>query len=317
MTQTPIHPLKIIFMGTPEFAKVILERLYESSHHIIAVFAQPDKPAGRGQKLHSPPVAIYAKEKKLRLFQPRKIKDGEVFSSIQELEPDFLVVAAYGKLLPQNILDVAKIESINVHASLLPKYRGAAPINYALLKGEKITGVSIMRMTQELDAGPVFIKKEIPITMMDNAITLTQKLATLGAETLIQALNEITGPGLKPHLQDSTQCSFAPKLDKDMASIDWSQPSQTIFDQIRALLPWPVAHTTLEGKNLKIFSSLPLEIKSSQNPGTVVHIGKAGLTITTATTDLLIKEVQLEGKKKMNAFDLANGLRLKAGEVKL
>jgi len=302
-------------MGTPEFARIILERLHKEGYPIIAVLAQPDKPAGRGKKLHSSPVALYAREQGLALYQPFKVRDLEVVDEIVRLSPDYIVVAAYGKILPVDILDASKKETLNVHASLLPEYRGAAPINYALLKGKDKTGISIIRLIKEMDAGPVFLTKEINIDKDDDAITLTDKLARLGAETIVEALKKIHAQELKPTEQDADKATFSPKLTRELSPIDWKRSALEITNQIRALLPWPVACTTIDGKVLKIYTASVLEQKSQASPGTLTHIAASGWTVATGSTDMLIKEVQLEGKKRMNAFDLANGLRLQPGKV--
>lgn len=304
-------------MGTPEFARIILARLYEEGFLIKAVFAQPDKPSGRGQKVHAPPVAAFAREKGLDLYQPSKLRNPEVSETVEKIAPDFIVVAAYGKILPQRLLNVAKVENLNVHASLLPCYRGAAPINYALLEGREKTGVSIMRVVREMDAGPVYAKEEVGIEPEDNALTLSERLAHRGAGLLIQTIQRIVNEGLKPVEQEHERATFAPKITRQLAPIDWQKTAWSIFNQVRALIPWPVAHTTIAGKTLRIFATGVLNEKSGRPPGTVTHIAPAGLTVATGTTDLLVKEVQLEGKRRMNAFDLANGLRLKAGEIKL
>lgn len=300
-------------MGTPEFAKTILQSLNEQSFPILAVFAQPDKPAGRGKKLQSSPVALYAKEQNLPLYQPHKIRDPEALRVLEDLKADFIVVAAYGKILPDRVLKAAKVDCINVHASLLPKYRGAAPINYCLLEGESETGVAIMRVVQELDAGAVYLAKSLPITDQDDAISLTQKLAVLGAEALVESLEAIVNQGLKAQEQDHQASTYAPKLNKELSDVDWAKSSQDIFNQVRGLVPWPVAQTHLEGKRLRLFKSQVLTGSSDAAPGTITHMGSSGWTVSTGSSDLLIQEVQLEGKKRMNAFDLSNGLRLEPG----
>ena len=307
--------MRIIFMGTPDFAKTILETLYSEKINIVGVFAQPDRPAGRGQKLTSPPVALFAKEKNIPIFQPEKIKHASVLEQITELNPDFILVAAYGKILPESILQAPKNESLNVHASLLPKYRGAAPINYSLLSGDKTTGISIMRMVKEMDAGPVFLTRELPITDEDNAITLTDKLAKSGGKALIEVLEMILSKKPEPIEQNHDQATYAPKISREDSEIDWNQPANTIFNKTRALLPWPVATTKLSNQVLKIYKSKVLSSPSKATPGTLIHIGKDGWTVSTKDCDLLVNEVQLQGKKAMSAFDLANGLRLKANET--
>ncbi len=309
MTQKPT----VLFLGTPEFALTSLKLLFEAGFPIVGVVAQPDKPSGRGQKMHAPPVAEFAKANNLKLFQPPKIRDDVVLAELESLKPDFVIVAAYGKILPERLLKIAKIECLNVHGSLLPDYRGAAPINQALLDDKKITGVSIMRVVKELDAGDVFLTKEVPISDTDDAVSLTNSLADIGAHALIETMNKITQGELKAKPQDAARASYAHKLTKEMAALDFNKPARAIFNQVRALVPWPVAQTKLEGKTLKIYRTEILNTKSGKTPGQVTHIAQAGITVATADFDLLIKEAQLEGKKRMNAFDLANGCRLRVG----
>lgn len=303
----------LVFMGTPEFARVILEKLYENSYPILGVFAQPDKPVGRGKKVQSPPVALFAKEKNLPLYQPARLKDSPELEKLTQLKPDYIIVAAYGKILGSSVLTAAKKEILNVHASLLPRHRGAAPINYALLKGDDKTGVAIMRVVKELDAGPVFLEKSLPITDEDTAITLFSKMADLGVDALVEALEKMEVEGLEPLIQDEALVTFSPKLTKEMGLIDWNRPAREIFNQIRGLLPWPTASTTLQGKTLKVLASRVLKSSSKSLPGTITHMAGAGWTVATGEGDLLVTEVQLEGKKRMPAYDLANGLRLATG----
>lgn len=301
-------------MGTPEFARVILEALWEAGYPIVGVAAQPDKPAGRGQKLLSPPVARFAAQKQLLLMQPPKIRDDAVLSQIQNLAPDYIIVAAYGKILPQKLLNIPTRDCLNVHASLLPKYRGAAPINHALLANEHETGVCIMRVVEELDAGPVYLAQSLSIHDDDDAETLTGKLAQLGANALLSVL-EHTGESL-PLPQDERFVTHVPKLSRELSPISWQNSARVIFNQVRALVPWPVAETQLLGKRLRIFKAQCLAEQGSGVPGEVLHMGEAGWTVATGQGNVLIQEVQLEGKKRMRAFDLANGLRIQCG-VKL
>lgn len=303
-------------MGTPEFARVILEHLIRTdAYEIAGVYAQPDKPSGRGNKLTPPPVALYAKEKNLPLFQPPKIRDETVLSELKSARADFIVVAAYGKILPDAALKAARIECLNVHASLLPKYRGAAPINYAILNDEKETGVAIMRMVVELDAGPVFTERPVTITDEDDAITITMKLASLGAAAVDETMRKIGSEGLAPKEQDHLISTYAPKLGKELSPIDWTRNARAIFNQVRALLPWPVTETTFEGERIKVFASRALPEPARAAPGTVVHVGKEGWTVAAKDHNILLTEVQVPGKKRMRAFDAANGLHLKPGAV--
>ncbi len=305
----------LLFMGSPEFACDILRALHENHFQIIGVVAQPDKKAGRGMKMHSPEVALFAREHNLPLSQPDTLRDPEAVAWIADKKPDFIIVAAYGKLLPDTILKIPKIDCLNVHASLLPEYRGAAPVNHVLLDGKTETGVSIMRMVKALDAGPVYVSERLKIDQADDAMTLTKKLSKLGAEALIKIIDDILTKKIKPIEQDHARATYAPKLTRDLSPIDWKQPAQKTFCQIRALVPWPTATTLLMGKNIKIFSSKILPEKSTQPPGTIAHIAHVGWTIATGTTNLLVTDIQMEGRARMSAFDLANGLRLGAGVV--
>jgi len=305
----------IVFMGTPEFARVIAEHLYAANFPILAVFAQPDKPVGRGQNLASPPVAVFAKEVGLPLFQPEKIREAWVLQKLSEFNPDFLVVAAYGALLPEAVLKTPKIASINVHASLLPDYRGAAPIQRAILQGDPVTGISIMQMAVKLDAGPVYSSQSLPITAEDTTPTLTQKLAALGAKLLCESLPAIASGSLKAKEQDHARATYAAKITKDMARIDWNNSAQQIANQIRAFLPWPVAETQISGMRLRLYAASVLPTRTSMPAGTLVHIAEQGLTVSTGFGDLLLQECQAEGKKRGLARDVANGLRLKVGDL--
>jgi methionyl-tRNA formyltransferase len=311
-TQKNTH---IVFMGTPAFARTILAALFATPICIDAVYAQPDRPQGRGQKMASPPVAVFAKENNIPLFQPERVNDESVLNHIEQLNPHFLVVAAYGKMLPECLLQIPQHESLNVHASLLPKYRGAAPINYALIKGEEETGVSIMRVVKKMDAGPVFHSEAIKILPEDTSITLTEKLAEKGAQAIISSIQDIVNNKPTPTDQDESLVTYAPKMTRELSPIDWTCSAQDIFNQIRALVPWPMATTTLNNTNLKIFTSKILDTQSQGKPGQLKHIGNNGLTIQTGQGELLLTEVQMHGKKRMPAFDLANGLRLKADSV--
>lgn len=303
-------------MGTPEFARVILEALWEAGYPIVGVAAQPDKPAGRGQQLLSPPVARFAIQKQLLLMQPPKIRGDAVLSQIQNLAPDYIIVAAYGKILPPKLLKIPKRDCLNVHASLLPQYRGAAPVNHALLDDKKETGVCLMRVVPELDAGPVFLAESLSIHDDDDAKTLTGKLSQLGSHALLKALPLIESGAILPLPQESQKATHAAKLSREMSVISWQDSSRKIFNTVRALVPWPVAETLVHGKRLRIYSSDCLPQGESGAPGEIVHIGQWGITVATGQGHVLLKSVQLEGKKRMPAFDVANGLRLECG-VKL
>lgn len=302
-------------MGTPEFARASLEALYLSGYPIVGVFTQPDKPAGRGKHLASPPCALFAKEKNLHLFQPSSIKNEEIVQAVEKLKPQFIVVVAYGKLLPQKILELAQIDCINVHASLLPLYRGAAPINCALINGEKETGVSIMRVIQKMDAGGVYAQEKIVIDQTDTTQTLTRKLSQLGASLLIKTIPLIQDQQIKPTPQDETKVSLAPPLKKEDGKILWDQKALILHNRIRGLNPWPTAYTFIDNKMLKIYDSEPLTENLKRKPGTVYLVSPKGIHVTCHDSSLLLKEVQLEGRNKMAASEFARGFRLKEGTI--
>ena len=303
---------RILVMGTPEIAKTILAHLHAQDFPIVAVFAQPDRPKGRGKKMQSPPVAEFAKEHNLPLFQPETTKDDSILQKIEELAPDYIVVAAYGQILPKRLLAAPKKECLNVHASLLPKYRGAAPINYCLLNGDDQTGVSIMRVVPKLDAGPVFLAESFAITDDMDAVTLTNKMAEVGAQALVKTLLGLEAGELTAVEQDESQVTYAHKLSREMSAIDWNKSARDIFNQVRALVPWPVAFATLEGEPLKVHKASVLNESPKGNPGEVVHISQKGWTVVCAEGALLLQDVQVQGKKRMSAFDVANGMRLTA-----
>lgn len=301
-------------MGTPEFARVSLSALFDNGYPIVGIFSQPDKPFGRGRKIHSPPCAVFAKEKNLPLYQPNSLKDKNTIQEIEKLNPDFIIVAAYGKILPQKILDAAKIDCINVHASLLPKFRGAAPIQWAVVHGEKETGVCLMKMVQKMDAGPVYVSETLSIESKDNAQSLTEKLAPIGAQLLVNALPLIQNAEVKAEEQDEAQVTYAPSISKEQGRIDWNQPTNVINNLIRGMNPWPCAYTLIDNKRLKIYDSDVLPEKPNESPGKIYLVSPKGLHVACRNSALCLTEVQLEGKKRMAASDFARGIRLKEGK---
>ena len=240
--------MRILFMGTPDFAVASLRRLVEDGHTVCGVFTQPDKPKNRGHKLAFSPVKEYALSQNLPVYQPLKMRDGEAMSIVRELDPELIVVAAYGKILPEDILQFPPYGAINVHSSLLPKYRGAAPINWAILDGERETGVSIMYMAKELDAGDVICQVSTPIGEDEDALSLTGRLAELGAGALSDAIRALADGTATRTPQDETQQSYASMLSRDMSPIDWGRSARAISCQVRGLIPWPCATTELQGR---------------------------------------------------------------------
>ena len=295
--------MRILFMGTPDFAVASLKRLVEDGHELCGVFTQPDKPKNRGHKLTPSPVKEYALSQGLEVYQPLKMRDGEAFSILEKLAPELIVVAAYGKILPEDILNFPQYGPINVHSSLLPKYRGAAPINWAILDGETETGVSIMYMAKELDAGDVILQKTTPIDPREDALTLTMRLAELGAEALSETVEALKNGTAVRTPQDHSKMTYASMLTKDMSPVDWTRSAHAISCQIRGLIPWPCATTdVISGEPMKLYAAEETGADTSAQPGTIVAAGKAGIDIACGDGKVLrLTEIQAQGGKRMTA----------------
>ena len=295
--------MRILFMGTPEFAVASLKRLVEDGHEICGVFTQPDKPKNRGHKLTPSPVKEYALSQGLTVYQPQKMRDGEALAVVRELEPELIVVAAYGKILPEEILQTPPYGSINVHSSLLPKYRGAAPINWAILDGEAETGVSIMYMAKELDAGDVILQKTTPIGPEEDAQALTLRLAALGAEALAEAVAALKAGTAERTPQDHSRMTYASMLSKEMSPVDWTRSAHAISCQIRGLIPWPCASTeAITGQPMKLFAASETGEQTSAKAGTVLAAGKQGIDVACGDGKVLrLTEIQAQGGKRMSA----------------
>lgn len=299
---------KIVFMGTPEIAVPSLKALVENGFDIPLVITQPDKPKGRGQAVQFPPVKEYALTADLEVYQPEKIKNNtEVMEKLKSISPDFFAVVAYGKILPQDVLDIPKIAPVNVHFSLLPKYRGPAPVNWAIMNGEEETGVDTMLMDAGMDTGDILLTAKIPI-LKKNAGELADELAVTGAELLIKTLNEFES--ITPVKQDDNKATKAPMMNKDMGLIDWSQDASQIERMIRAFTPWPASYSTLDSKKVKIFKSDVVESNHNAAAGTVINIEKDSITVACGNNALKILELQLEGKKRMDAKNFLAGYKL-------
>ncbi len=293
--------MRILFMGTPEFAVASLRRLVEDGHEICGVFTQPDKPKNRGHKLMFSPVKEYALTQNLPVYQPLKMRDGEAEALVKQLAPELIVVAAYGKILPEEILNTPPYGSINVHSSLLPKYRGAAPINWAILDGEAETGVSIMYMAKELDAGDVILQKTTPIGEQEDAQTLTARLAELGAQALSEAVEALRNGTAGRTPQDASQQTYASMLSRDMSPIDWNRTARQINCQVRGLIPWPCATAELAGQRFKIYETV-LGRETDAAPGTILSAGKQGIEVACGDgRSLYLTQLQAEGGKRMAA----------------
>lgn len=301
--------MRILFMGTPEFAVASLKRLVEDGHELCGVLTQPDKPKNRGMKLIPTPVKEYALTKNLPVFQPQKARDGEAMSIVRQLDPELIVVAAYGKILPEELLNYPKYGSINVHSSLLPKYRGAAPINWAILNGEAETGVSIMYMAAALDAGDVIAQARTPIGPDEDAQTLTARLAELGAVTLSKTVTALENGSATRTPQDESAFTYAPMLSRELSPIDWTRSAHAINCQIRGLIPWPAASTdAVTGEAMKVFRSVETGEQTAAKPGTVLTADKRGIAVACGDGKVLsLTEIQAVGGKRMSAADYLRG----------
>ena len=306
--------MRILFMGTPDFAVASLKRLVKDGHNVCGVFTQPDKPKNRGHKMAFSPVKEYALTVGLPVYQPVKMRDGEALRIVQELAPELIVVAAYGKILPEDILNTPHYGSINVHSSILPKYRGAAPINWAILNGDKETGVTIMHMAKECDAGDMILVKKQPIRPDETAEELFSDLAALGADAISEAIEQIRNGTAQRVPQDAEQATHAPMLSRELSPIDWTRSSTQIIDQIRGLIPWPCAAASVLGANTKIFRAVPLG-ETKDAPGTLRAVKKGIEAACGDGKSILITELQQEGGKRMAANAFLNGKRIAAGTI--
>lgn len=299
--------MRILFMGTPDFAVASLRRLVEDGHDVCGVFTQPDKPKNRGHKMAFSPVKEYALTVGLPVYQPLKMRDGEALRIVQELAPELIVVAAYGRILPEDILNTPPYGSINVHSSILPKYRGAAPINWAILNGESVTGVTIMYMARELDAGDIILCRETAIDPDEDAQTLTARLAALGADALAQAVEQLQSGTAVRTPQDHSAYTYAPMLDRSLSPMDFTRSARQLHDQVRGLIPWPCASMVLDGKNVKVYRTA-IGGETALAAGKIAEAGKQGLAIACGDGRLLrILELQAEGGKRMAAADYLRG----------
>jgi len=301
-----------VFMGTPEFALASLKKLAENKENIIAVVCQPDKPKGRGQKLESCPSKKWAQENKIKVLQPEKSRDRDFVDQIRKLNPDLIVVASFGQILPKELIEIPRHGAINIHSSLLPKYRGASPIAYAILNRDQETGVTSMQITEKLDAGPILLQRAIAIQPNDTAATLHDKLAELGAELLVETINGIKAGTVKPLPQDESKASYARMLKKEQGLINWQEPAETIWQKVKAFNPWPAAYVG-EGEHLiKIWRAEPASGKGE--PGRVLEAHNKWIEAACGKGSLRIFELQPAGKKKMSAEAFLAGHQLHPGD---
>ncbi len=313
--------MKIVFMGTPDFAVGAMEALLEAGHAITLAVTQPDKARGRSGQLQAPPVKECALKHHIPVFQPRRIKTPEAMAELRKYEADVYIVAAFGQILSQEILDMPRYGCLNIHASLLPGYRGASPIQHVIIGGERETGVTIMQMDAGVDTGDMLYKKKIPIEDTDTYQSLHDKLAVLGGEAIKEALDLLQEGRLTPEKQDDAASCHAPMIEKRMGHLDFSGNAVDLDRLIRALTPWPSAYTSYHGKQLKIWRAVPVESAgagqelSQSAPGTVLSVDRDSLLISCGQGALRVLELQLEGKKRMSARDFLLGVRLEPGEL--
>lgn len=308
--------MRVVFIGTPEFAVPPLQALLEHSYEVCGVFTQPDRPSGRGRRMQPGPIKIFAQSNNLPVFQPEKIASDANRSVFDRLNPDFIVVAAYGQILPGWLLKSARAAAINIHASLLPRYRGAAPIAWSILNGDAVTGVTTMLMHEKLDAGPILLQKEAPISPTMTAGELTAELSLIGANLLIDTIDGMLNNSIRPINQDENLVSWAPRLGKESALISWENTAWSIHNQIRAMNPWPGAQSIYRGDRLLVWRSLPEDRKNCpKKPGAFLGVSDSGIAIQCGERTVLnLLELQAPGKKRVTGREFANGMRLRSGE---
>lgn len=307
--------MKIAFMGTPDFAVPCLERLITSKHEIVGVFCQPDKPKGRSQTLTPPPVKVLANEHNIPVFQPASLRNSEGVKILREIDPDLVIVIAYGKILPEDFLKYPKYGCINIHGSILPKYRGASPIQWAVLNGDKEAGVTSMQMDAGIDTGDMLIVNTIPVGENETSEELFERLSVLGADTLSETLEALEKGELRPIKQNEEDATYVGMLSKQMSPVDWGQPADKVHNKIRGLYSWPGATTILEGKTLKIHKAVISEKKGNNISGCVVSAEDRIVVCCGDNRCVELIEIQLEGKKRMKSEDFLRGRKIPSGTI--
>ncbi|APH07065.1 methionyl-tRNA formyltransferase [Bacillus weihaiensis] len=304
---------KIVFMGTPDFSVPILRSLIKEGYDIVGVVTQPDRPKGRKKTLTPPPVKVEAEKNQIKVLQPEKIR--HELEDVLALEPDLIVTAAFGQILPKELLDAPKFGCINVHASLLPELRGGAPIHYSILEGKDKTGITIMYMAEKLDAGDILTQVEVEIEERDTVGSLHDKLSKAGVKLLLETIPPLLEGKLSPQKQDDSKATFASNIKRDQEKVDWKKPGETIYNQIRGLNPWPVAFTTFDKQVIKLWWSEKMESQNDSPPGTIIGIDKDGFVVATGnSTAIKITELQPSGKKKMTGEDYLRGTNISVGD---
>ncbi|BCA84709.1 methionyl-tRNA formyltransferase [Enterococcus saigonensis] len=300
---------KIVFMGTPTFSVPILEGLLESGYEVLAVVTQPDRPVGRKHTITPPPVKVAALKHDLLVLQPEKISGSLEMAKIAELAPDLIITAAFGQFLPEKLLQIPRLGAINVHASLLPKYRGGAPVHYAIMNGDDKTGVTIMEMIKKMDAGAIYKQAEIPITKNDDVGTMFEKLSLLGKELLLDTLPDLITGNVTKIPQKEDEVTFSPNITREQEMIDWQKTAEAIDNHVRGLRPWPIAFTTYEGVRWKIWNVTPLNETTKEIPGTIIKKDKSQLWVACGANSVLaLNELQPAGKGKQTITAFLNGV---------
>ncbi|MEF2806742.1 MAG: methionyl-tRNA formyltransferase [Massilistercora timonensis] len=306
--------MRVIFMGTPDFSVGTLEALIQAGHQVVLAVTQPDKPKGRGGKMQFPPVKETALEHGIPVFQPRKVREPENIEELKKYQADVIVVVAFGQILPREILELTPYGCINVHASLLPSYRGAAPIQWAVINGEAVSGVTTMQMDEGLDTGDMLLKTEVPLEPEETGGSLHDKLAAAGASLCVRTLKALEEGTVTPKKQGESPTAYASMLKKEMGEIRWEEPAISIERLIRGLNPWPSAYTGWQDKTMKIWEAEVLEEDSGQEPGTVVRVDKDGFLVQTGKGLLKVTALQIPGKKRMEADAFLRGYSMEPGE---
>lgn len=306
--------MKIVFMGTPDFAVGALQAVIDAGYEVAAVVTQPDKPKGRGKQVQMTPVKTCALQHNIPVFQPKRIKDSEAVEVLRGFGADLFVVAAFGQILSREILDIPRLGCVNIHASLLPKYRGAAPIQWAILNGEKETGITLMQMDEGMDTGAMLAKCILPISETETGESLFEKLAQAGAKLLIEKLPDIEAGRLEPQPQNSEEATYAPMIRKEMGKIDWNRTAVELERKIRGLNSWPSAYTYLNQKGLKIWEAKADEGSVKDTPGTVTEVTADSIRVQTGEGSLILKSIQLEGKKRMDVKSFLLGYSIVKGQ---
>ena len=302
--------VKVVFMGTPDFAVPVLKQLIADKYEIIGVVTQPDRPVGRKQVITPPPVKVTAQEHGIPVFQPEKLRNEAAVQEILALDPELIVTCAYGQILPKKLLDYPKYGCINVHASLLPELRGGAPIHYAIMQGKNETGITIMYMVEQLDAGDIISQVTVPIDERDTAGSLRETLSVAGAKVRSETIPKLLRGEISPRKQRDEEATYAYNIKREQEKIDWTKTGEAVYNHIRGLHPWPVSYTTLKGKTLKVWWGEKVPLKTDEKPGTIVKVEKDGIVVATGDdTGIKITDLQLAGKKRMSAEQFLTGYR--------